>query len=592
MKKIKMLTSLMLTIMMVLSLCVGAFGAAAAGENNCSITITPPSGTDTYTYEVYQVFKGKLEDGILSDIEWGDGVNSGNLLTALTTNMSTEFPAATCKTAADVAKALEAIKDNSTKVEDFAKYVSQNLSTTKNTANAGNQYTVGDLAPGYYFVKDPATTHADGAWTDFILKVLGTETVKAKTDVPSVNKKVYNNTTSSWTDANNANVDEVVKYQITSNVPDFKDFNKYWMKFTDTLDKGLTLDKTSFTIKVQKGTEAATTLYSSTVPNTNIAISYDDAYDANSLPTKDTTITITLKDMETWAKAYVGYTITIEYEAKLNQNALRSYGVKSATSNDNDIVLNFPNDPNKTYGGEPPTGDEPDPNQPVGETPHKTVHTYTTGIKIKKVDESGNALAGAEFTITGTGTKKVLVDEVKYTEDNTGTYYPLKNGTYTTTAPVEATADQYEGGLSAKTYKKEFVKTVKEIPTTVDGAWTAKVDDEGYLYFEDLGEGTWTITETKAPKGYNKIDAITVTISATYEADGKINWTVTANPGGTITEVDEANACYILKVENHKGSTLPETGGIGTTLFYVIGGLLVVGASVTLITKKRMQVNK
>ena len=93
------------------------------------------------------------------------------------------------------------------------------------------------------------------------------------------------------------------------------------------------------------------------------------------------------------------------------------------------------------------------------------------------------------------------------------------------------------------------------------------------------------LEETKEPDGYNRLAApIKVEISATYDDAGTGAATVAYN------ENDVANPD--IKVLNQTGTELPTTGGMGTTLFYVVGGLLVAVAVVLLVTKKKMSADK
>ena len=90
--------------------------------------------------------------------------------------------------------------------------------------------------------------------------------------------------------------------------------------------------------------------------------------------------------------------------------------------------------------------------------------------------------------------------------------------------------------------------------------------ESGTITVKGLGNGTYYVVETKAPDGYNKL-----TTHQSLSIDG-------ANLSGDAT----------VSVVNKRGTELPSTGGMGTTLFYVVGGLLVVGAAVTMVVKKRM----
>jgi fimbrial isopeptide formation D2 family protein/LPXTG-motif cell wall-anchored protein len=159
--------------------------------------------------------------------------------------------------------------------------------------------------------------------------------------------------------------------------------------------------------------------------------------------------------------------------------------------------------------------------------------------------------------------------------------------------------------------------------TAGNNKWTAVSDDYGYITFNGLDVGEYTLTETSAPNGYVKDNTThKVIISANYdqnapEPDKLVSYTVTVddNAGttytidnmdtlGTITTIDNVNQEEVL-VEttvtdgaltfpfvNTKGTELPTTGGIGTTIFYVVGGVMVTGAVVFLLTKRRMAGNE
>ena len=118
---------------------------------------------------------------------------------------------------------------------------------------------------------------------------------------------------------------------------------------------------------------------------------------------------------------------------------------------------------------------------------------------------------------------------------------------------------------------------------------TGYVDENGVLTFEGLGEGTYTITELVAPNGYNLLkDPITITITANATLEG-CTWTVKNGETGLTAGADHL---FAFNVENNSGTELPSTGGTGTTIFYILGSLLVVVAGVVLVTRKRMNASE
>ena len=163
----------------------------------------------------------------------------------------------------------------------------------------------------------------------------------------------------------------------------------------------------------------------------------------------------------------------------------------------------------------------------------KKTTTYTYEFDLVKVDGTTNKLLdGAEFELADGNTK------LSFVKDNDGNYRVAKTGE-------------------------------KDATTTI----TVK---NGKVNIYGLAGKTYTLTETKAPDGYNKL----VTPQTVNLADG-------SKTHATI--VDSVYKDGGVVVENHAGTVLPSTGGMGTTLFYVIGGGLMVAAVVLLVTKKRME---
>ena len=176
----------------------------------------------------------------------------------------------------------------------------------------------------------------------------------------------------------------------------------------------------------------------------------------------------------------------------------------------------------------------------TGTTPWDNVIVFTYKVVVNKVDQDNHPLEGAEFTLT----KKI------------------------------------DGGT-------EVVKTM-----TIDGS------DKSLFTLSGLDDGEYTLTETVTPANYNTISPITFTVNATHEIEwdsistrDNVLTSLTGNKViGEITfTVDKTAGSLTTNVVNKIGTTLPGTGGIGTTIFYVVGGGLMVAAAILLITKKRME---
>ena len=564
----KKIASILLVLMLVLTM---AAPALAEGEPTHTITITNPKSG--HTYSAYQVFQGDITGGKLTNIDWGTGVNGTALLTAL--KELKDSPYADCSTAEDVADVLAGFNNDSVQLDAFAEVVGKHLVTVAGTSNenkgeTSSTYTINVTGDGYYFVKDTGTSVADGdAYTKYILHVVGDVEVDAKAEAPTLVKEIVEGSTK--VDANNASIGDKVNYKLTSKVPDMDGYDKYFFIVNDTLSKGLTFnDDVKITIDGK-----------TLIKDTDYTVTKGNAVDADNNVT-GTSIKIVFKNF-IQHKNLKDKAIVITYSATLNENA-----VIGNTGNPNTASLTYSNNPNVENKGQEGNENEPDGETPTGKTPDDTVITYVTGIELTKVDEKENRLEGAEFQITGDQINKVKIIRDTFTVAEDGTYYKLKDGTYTETAPTDETKENY-----ADENKYKLEKVVTWNTETVKVSATATVGSDGILRFDGLSAGTYTITEIKAPDGYNMLkDPITINIKWTAPADDVTNGNEQCR--WAIAEGDKSGAgvnedgIITLTVENKAGAVLPSTGGMGTTIFYVLGGLLIVAAGVALITRRRM----
>ena len=588
MRKTKSLLALLCAVVAAFVLAVPAF--AAPGTH----TITIKSKTDGHTFEAYQVFSGELdtEEDTLTNIDWGDGVKGSELLTALKAQGSNPFasysggnPFAEAANAADVAKAVESFKDSAQWVDTFADMVDKYLTGTpsatqdESTGTDPYVYTIENVAPGYYFIKDQDGSLAggDNAYTKFILEVVHNVTVEAKADQPPMDKSITGVTGRDdefSLDNIDAAIGDSVEFTLTSRVPEMDGYNYYKFVVTDTLSRGLA-------VPAEFGADDVSITFSKsgeqpyTVPAENYTVRTDQAEDA-------TTITIVFKNFIQYRETYKNWDITIVYSATVDQDA-----VIGVDGNPNTAKLEYSNDPNFLYDNSDEFGDEP-----KGITPDSEVKVFVTGLEIIKTDENNQPLTGAEFKLEGTALNTVMVTRGEFQVNNeSGTYYKLNDGTYTKQAPTEDTEDKY-----ASTTTKYELATVKKPVTKVEQVeYKGYVGTNGVIRFDGLkglADGTYTLTETVVPDGYNGIKPITFTV--TFHApngDTPASWAFNVTSGNAeITDKGGQGAAlgvYSTTIINKSGATLPSTGGIGTTIFYAVGATLVIGAGVVLVSRYR-----
>ena len=343
-KRMKKIVSILLAMAMVLGMGLTVF---AADNNEHKITVTQNVDDKTgHTYEAYQIFAGDLAtvDGqqILSNIIWGKGVNGDVLLAALkednTFKVADEEENETnifadCNTAAEVAKVLSGEEfgnstvSKSTLTDAFARVVENNLTTTvAGTATGKGNVEITVTGSGYYLVKDKngSVDTANGAYSRFMLQVVGDATATVKSEVPSGDKKVYIDDVTTG-DANNASIGSHVSYQITSKVPNHVGYNYYYFIMNDTLSEGLTFDGAS-SVAVKIGDTVL-------VQGTDYYV-----YTENVVPK---TFRLAFADI---MKYEVGADIVVTYSATVNDKA-----VVGTTGNPNTWNLQYSNNPDDTF---------------------------------------------------------------------------------------------------------------------------------------------------------------------------------------------------------------------------------------------------
>ena len=243
-----------------------------------------------------------------------------------------------------------------------------------------------------------------------------------------------------------------------------------------------------------------------------------------------TTLTVKCDDVKALG-AGNSSVITVEYTATLNEKA-----VLGSAGNPNEVYLEYSNNPNKSETGDNETG----------ETPKDVVIVFTYKTIISKITKNPN-----------------FDPEVEGSEE----YIPLTG--------AEFTLEKY----NTETKEWKAITVVK--------------NDEGTTFtFTGLDDGNYRLTETVTPAGYNSIAPIEFTVTAEHDIESN-NPALTSLTGnvtsGEITfKPSLPEGSLSTNVVNNAGSTLPETGGIGTTIFYVLGGMLVVCAVVLMVSKKRM----
>lgn len=569
--------------------------AAADGETTFTMTMPSdlPTGTSIYVVNALKIFETSYNatQNTLTVTDWANGLTSSAIVAQLSDGALKTAINATDGSAVAVAALLD-----TTNADEFAKAVGLaldnmvsegNLVVAKGTYDSGEVTFNSSLGDGYYVIVAVIMNSSSNNYESVSLGMLtvtgntntqiGTGT--AKVGLPTVEKKVKENQTTnypttaathettdtSWNDVADYNIGDAVPFKLYGTVPsNLANYGSYYYEFQDTLDKQFTAPATS-DIVIKVGDKTVDTANS----DTDIFIKVDSDNNKINIIIEDIKkLKDTAGDAITLSKDSV---ITVEYSAVLNENAK-----VGAPGQENKVNLVYSGNPNEKYIPSKDTKEEA-PND-TGETPEDKVIVYTYAVEINK--EFFNA-AGGDIT-----------DE----EIKNGTYkdvlFNLKQG------DSNLKFSKYTGTDGAYDYVVDAANGTTDLELT---KVTGTSGDELVIRIKGLDEGTYTLVEKAGPKGFNLAANQTLEIKAdtgnTQTWDGtsqplaSFTWTVNDEGEETnkiTTSNDENKATASLIVENKKGSSLPSTGGIGTTMFYLGGGCMVAVAGIFLISKKRM----
>ena len=534
MKHARKLASLLLALVMVFALATTAFAADVTNNTN-------------HSYNAYQIFSGTQADSSvpLGDVKWGSGINSAAFLAELQIdsrfNVGTDganiFASST--TALDVSAVLAGYQDKSDVANAFANVAAKHLASVY-TEIAADATSV-NLDAGYYLLVDTSTPSDGDAKNSALLQVTnkGDITIEKKYSVPTVDKSVKD-TDDKWGESADWEIGSDVPFQLVGTLPsNYADYETYKYVFHDELQNTL---KYNGNVKVYvQNDETKKEITAGFTVDPSVAATAGGG-----------TLTVTFDDLKAVTNVSATSKIIVEYTAELLSTA-----EIGQPGNKNEVYLEYSNNPNQTGEGTPSTGN----------TPKDEVLVFTYELDVTKVDgqDSEKKLANAEFVLLNSDKTKVA---------------KVADGKF-----VEWVA----------------VTTAEDGTTTYPAGTTLTSASDGKFVIAGLDAGSYYLRETKAPAGYNLLkNDIAVTITATLDKSENnpaltaLNLSVKEDKeGATAAESDGVLDTGVVStnVENNSGTQLPETGGIGTTIFYVLGSVLVLAAVVLLVTKKRMSTN-
>ena len=534
-KVIKKLLAALLAVAMVCAMAIPAFAENSEGDVDSH-----------HTYSAFQIFKGDVEgnnikDFKISNVDWGSNIinNSDDFLNKLREADHIGPLFTNAKSAQEVLAVISQWHDSDDYSIAFARFVchylySNDANPTYVVRAGSNALTIPEAKAGYYLFVDTTDFSKDDSYhsyNSFLLMVTKGNwnvPITPKAEKPTVEKKVYDNPDGTSTGGFGSSADHAIneKFQFQLTATLPDSTNRAY----DYYDKYSVIfhDTLSDGITYDKDDELDSVVIKSNGNTYNITDSSKYTIDTTDLESQNSFVVNI--DVKACAKdagfdLNDGATITVTYTAHLNDKA-NVNTASGSTSNINKVYLTYSNNPKDESS--------------IGKTPESTpvyVYTYQLNNTKHQDTEKGPALEGACFRLYSDEACTDQSEVQLYQKD--GFYYPIKD-----------------------VLGKEAV----EMKSAANGTFNVK----------GLDAGTYYLKEITPPDGYSACKVIPVTIKADHSRNDQVNL-----EGSNLT-----NDIVNIKAG---GITLPSTGGIGTTLFYVVGGGLMVAAIVLLVTKKRME---
>lgn len=553
-----------------------AFAAEAAPANSITINRIAEDNKDN-TFKAYQIFKAKVVDEkdkgkVASDIEWSSTTIGSKVIAAI--QGSTKYKELV---KADSTKALAADATAPVVAEWLSNNVTDtNASSASNSEGtrvapgdvlyaiaaavtdetpAGNGIPVdtswtrpaitsdGHYGDGYYlFVSDGLKADKPNTGTSPIFAIVGGEpvTVTEKTSIPTVEKKVLNDSKvkdanitdqTGWEDYADSQIGQKVNYKLTGTIADnYATYDSYAYKFTDTLSQGLTYAKGSLEVYALNNES-----YTKIDQNSYTVV--EPAEDNNN------TLTVSFNDKGLKSATAANESdllnidaktqIVVFYKAELNSKA--SY---EAPGNKNEVYLEYSNNPMA---------------EGTGKSEIDVVTDHVFRLDVTKTDkDTGSALTGKNLQ-AGFKVKVIRGDE--------GT---LDNKWLGENGEIVEESQAYE-------FKTQL--------------------DDGKVYIPGLDTGTYQITETTTPTGYNTVAPFEITVTPSYKNNGELDTLTVSSNNKEMTVIKDANGATIpLTIKNKKGSGLPLTGLNGVTFTWIAGGaVLCIGVAHLIRSRKQAE---